>query len=158
MLITACGAGDDVDPSEAAQTPIGRAITDDLLSTSPAALTESEATCVSGRIVAGIGEAELESMGVSGESIARLGEATLSGDQIEAIVEAWSACIDIRAQAARSLSVEIGDDAAACLSDGIDLDLAKELLAASLGGTFDLSDSAVARVAVIAAGCGILIG
>ena len=155
FVASACGGGDDIDPASAAETPVGRAITADLLETTPADLTETEARCVSGNIVAGIGEEELDALGVTAASVARLGEATLTSDQIETIVEAWAACIDIREQMARSFSVDLSDQAAACLSDGIDLDLAKSLLAASLDGTLDLGNRAVAEAAIVAAGCGV---
>ena len=160
----ACGGDDDGDggDSAAADTPIGQALTAELMSEtedSPIG-TEEEARCVSGRIVSGIGEDRLTELGVTPDSVGEIDDIAFSTEEADEIVDAMFSCVDVKAALAEEFETEFGAEGAQCLADGLGDDMLRELMASSFLGdeSEEMSDEFFQEFLDIAAECDLPLG
>jgi hypothetical protein len=170
VAVAACGsedgdeAADDSPASvdEAADTPIGQAIADEMMTGAEGDLvaTEEQARCASGTIVDGIGEDRLAELGITPDSVGGLGAVDFTDDEIDVVVDAVYDCADVREQLAAELAADFGDEAADCLADQLDEDFMKGLLRTNFDDT--ASDEAAAeffqQFLDIAAECDVALG
>jgi hypothetical protein len=137
----ACGGDDDGGgggDSAAADTPIGQALTDELMAEgedSPVS-TEDEARCVAGGIVSEIGEDRLAELGVTVDSLGAsdIEDIDFTDAEAEKIVDAMFDCIDIKAALATEFEADFGADGAQCLADNLDEEMVRDLMASSFLG------------------------
>lgn len=160
----ACGGDDDGGggDSAAADTPIGQALTAELLSEtedSPIG-TEEEARCVAGGIVSGIGEDRLTELGVTPESVGNIEDIGFDADEADEIVDAMFSCVDVKAALAEEFEAEFGAEGAECLADGLGDDRLRELMASSFLGdeSEEMSDEFFQEFLDIAADCDVPLG
>lgn len=118
-LLVGVAAGCSSDDDEAAaDTPLGRALTEQLLE-GAAVNTEQEARCVAGTTVDELGEDRLAELGVTAQDVSGMGEADFTTDEVDTLVDAFFDCVDIRRVLATNLAGDAGNEAAACLSQNL---------------------------------------
>lgn len=136
---TACGDGDDgasgASVEAAADTPIGRALTAEFMADQDSVVgTEAEARCMSGQIVSEIGEDRLVEAGITAENVGDVADYDFDDDEIDAIVGAMFACVDIRASLVESFEADFGSDGATCVADELDEEFVRDLMRSEFTG------------------------
>ena len=137
--VAACG-GDDSDGGDtaAADTPVGRALTEEFMAESDDSpiSTEEEARCVAGGIVSGIGEDRLEELGVTADSAvgSEIDDIDFTADEVSTIVDAMFDCVDVQAALATEFEEDFGAEGAQCVAENLDEDLMRDLMASSMVG------------------------
>ncbi len=165
LAATACGGDDDGgggaggggdDVAEAADTPIGRALTAQFLEDDEETVvqTEEQARCLSGRIVNDIGEDRLTEAGVTAEDVGDVTDYDFRPEEIDTIVDAMFGCIDIRASFIESFEQDFGADGAECVANELDQDFVKELMRSEFtGGSEEPTPEFIQAFLDIAAKC-----
>lgn len=125
LLLAACGS----DGGSGADSAVGQALVDELMSDSDSPLTgEEEARCMAGDIVDNIGEDRLADLGVTADSVAAIEDVDFSDDEQETVIDALFDCVDVRAAMAEEMAVDFGEEGATCLADNLDEDLLREAM------------------------------
>lgn len=138
----ACGGGDDDGGdggnADAADTPVGQALTAELMAESDDSpiSTEEDARCVAGGIVSGIGEDRLEELGITAETAqgSEIEDIDFTEAEVGTVVDAMFDCVDITAALATEFEADFGAEGAQCLADNLDEDLVRDLMSSSLLG------------------------
>lgn len=146
--VAACGGDDDGNATTsgdattsgqaeaAADTPIGQALTAEFLAqsaTSPIS-NETEARCVAGGIVAGVGEQRLAELGLTPDRVGNVQEIAFDADEVDRIVGAMFDCVDVRSALAAQFAAEFDTVVAACLADAFGDDMLRSIMASSFLG------------------------
>jgi hypothetical protein len=124
----ACSSDDD-GSGDAAETPLGQALTEQLLS-GAAVNTEEEARCVAGTTVEAIGEDRLAELGVTPDDVSAMGGADFTDDEIDTLVDAFFDCVDMRQVIATNLAADAGEEAADCLAENLPDDALRDIVRA----------------------------
>lgn len=96
--------------------------------------TREEAECWANGIVDGIGEDRLTELGVTPESVGELEDLALTDDEVSTVVDSLFDCADVKQAFADSFAADFGAEAASCIAEGLDEDLVKQALSASIAG------------------------
>ncbi len=127
LLLSACGS----DGGGGADTAVGQALADELMSDADSPLTgEEEARCMAGDIVDNVGEERLEELGVTADSVAAIEDVEFSADEEQTVLDALFDCVDVRAAMAEEMTSDFGEEAAKCVADNLDEDLLREAMSA----------------------------
>lgn len=142
-LMSACGSGDDGSgsgsSSDGADTPIGKALTEDLMAEGEDELnaTEEEARCAAGGIVDGVGEDRLEELGVTADNVDDIETIDFTDGELDVVVDSLFDCIDVEQMLADEMAGEFGDEAASCVAEELDPDLMKRIFKSEFGDGAD---------------------
>lgn len=156
--VVACGGDDGGGDADAADTPVGRALTAELMAESddsPIA-TEEDARCVAGGIVSGIGEERLEELGVTAETAegSDMADFDFTEEELGTVVDAIFDCVDIQAALAAEFEADFGAEGAQCLAENLDEELIRDLFAMSFaGGDGEMPEEFFQAFLDIAAAC-----
>lgn len=137
--VAASGGGDDGgDNAAAADTPLGRALTAELLDESedsPIA-TEEDARCVAGGIVSEIGEDRLVELGVTADNVGdgSIEDVAFTEDEAATIVDTMFDCVDVKAALVSEFEADFGAEGAECVADNLDDELVRDLMAQAFLG------------------------
>ena len=138
LLGAACGGDDDGSgggASAAADSPIGKALTAELMSEDDSVVQdEEEARCWSGKIVDGIGEDRLGELGVTAQNVGELEDIGFTEGEVGTIVDSMFDCTDVKESFAKSFEEDFGAEGAACVADKLDPDFVRELMVSSFTG------------------------
>ena len=136
LLAAACG-GDDLSGDD---QEIADAIFDQMMADAEPGdpFGETEARCFADGVVSGIGADDLADIGMTAEAI-RAGtepaDVDMTDEQVDVMTDLMVECIDFRSVLVDQFAEEgISDEAAECLTDGIDDDLIKAFARAEVSG------------------------
>lgn len=156
----ACGGDDDggSDNADAADTPVGRALTEELMAESDDSpiSTEEDARCVAGGIVAGVGEDRLAELGITAETAvgSEIEDVDFTEAEIGIVVDSMFDCVDVTAALAAEFEADFGAEGAQCLAENLDQDLVRDLMTSSfLGEDAEMTDEFFQAFIDIAAEC-----
>jgi hypothetical protein len=147
-----CSSGDD----DAADTPIGQALTEKFLENA-GVTDEEEARCVASGIVDSIGEARIEELGFTPDEVDMFEGADFTDDEIDTMVDIWFECVDIRQLIATNLAADQGDEVADCFAENAPEDALRDFFKASNFGV-DLPVESEQALRDVAAECGLPTG
>ena len=150
--ITGCGSDDE----DAADTAVGRALTEQLLA-GAAVNNEQEARCLAGSTVEAIGEDRLANLGVTADDVSGVGGADFTSGEIEMLVDAFFDCVDIRRVLASNLAGDAGDEAAACLSENLPEGALRDIVRSFNFEGQELPTESEQALRDVAASCGVQI-
>ena len=165
--VAACGGdddgGDSGDVAAAADTPVGKALTEELMAESDDSpiSTEEEARCVAGGIVSGVGEERLEELGVTADTAigSDIEDIDFTADEIGTIVDSMFDCVDVQAAMAEEFEEDFGAEGAQCVAENLDQDLMRDLMASSMIGDDDeMPDEFFQAFLDVAAECDLPLG
>ncbi len=109
-----CSSGGD----DAAETPIGQALTEKFLQEG-GVTTEEQARCVAGGIVGGVGEDRIEELGFTPDNVDMIEGADFTDDEIDTMVDAYFDCVDVRQVIVANLAADVGDETADCVAENL---------------------------------------
>ena len=96
--------------------------------------TREEAECWASGIVDGVGEDRLNELGVTPESVGELEDLALTDEEVSTVVDSLFDCADVKQAFADQFAADFGAEAASCIAEGLDEDLVKQALSASIAG------------------------
>ncbi|MEM9563381.1 MAG: hypothetical protein AAGA93_12225 [Actinomycetota bacterium] len=141
LLVSACGDGTDA--SSGADTAIGQALTQELMSDGDSPIgTEEQARCMAGDIVDNIGEDRLTELGVTEDNVGSIDEIDFSEGEVDTIVDSMFDCVDVRAAMAEEFVADFGEEGASCLADNLPEDFLRTAMASGLTGSEDVDGEA----------------
>ena len=150
LSAAACGG-----ETAAADTAVGQALTDELMSEADSPFSsEEDARCMSGGIVEGIGEERLEELGVTADSVSSLEEIDFDEAEAEVVVDSLFDCVDVKAEMVSQFEADFGAEGAECVADNLDDEMVRDLMASSfVGEDPEMSDDMFQAFLDIAAEC-----
>jgi hypothetical protein len=138
---------------DAAETPIGRALTEKFLGEG-GVTSEDEARCVAGGIVDGVGEDRIEELGFTPDDVDMIEDADFTDDEIDTMVDVYFDCVDVRQVIVANLAAGVGDEAANCFAENLPEDALRDFFAAgNFGGEMPAESDQAFRD--VAAECGV---
>jgi hypothetical protein len=148
------GCSSDDDGGDAADTDVGRALTEHLVA-GAAVNDEEEARCVAGVTVEAIGEDRLADLGVTPEDVTGMSTADFTDAEITTMVDAFLDCIDVRRVLARNLAADAGEEAADCLAENLPEDALRDIVRAFNFEGQELPADSEQALREVAAECGV---
>ena len=149
-LLAGCGDSDDGDSSSGdgdaagSDSPLAQAIAADIREDEEMPLSEEDAQCIGAGIVDGVGEDRLAELGITTESLEaegsiELSEFDLTDDEVDAVVDTFQECTDVRALLAEALSADgtMSAEDAECVVGELPDDLVRAALEAGQTGDED---------------------
>ena len=124
----------------------------------PLTADEAEARCVAERIVDQVGVDRLAAEGITAETTGDITEGNFSEEEIDTIVGTMFDCVDVQASFAASMVAEVGEEAAACLGQGMTEDFAKRLFASSFSSEDEDFTALLADFTALYESCGVPLG
>lgn len=154
----ACGGGGGSD-AKTAQEPseIETALADyfgDQTNDTPVS-SQTDADCIAKEMVALFGEDALRELGVSATQVPDLPEMGMTDVQVGWVLTSFNACIDITRAFEDALAEDLGDEAAACLTDTLGETVINEMLRATLANDTEQMDNTDDALAFAASFCGL---
>lgn len=140
LAVAACGSDSGGGGASAgADTPVGKALTEEILSDAAdddgsVAQTEEEARCWSGKIVDGVGEDRLAELGVTADRVGDIEDIDFTDAELDTLVDGMFECIDVKAAFATQFEEDFGEEGAQCLADELDQDLIKDIMKLAVSG------------------------
>ena len=131
----ACG-GDDEGGGGDADSPLAQALAADMLADEDAATTDpEEAECWASGIVGGIGEDRLTELGMTVDNVGDVEDYEFTEAEISTVVDSMFDCVDVQASLTEVFEEDFGPEAAACLAEGLDNDMLKQVMTSELDGS-----------------------
>lgn len=147
-LMGCSSEGDD-----AAETPIGQALTEKFLE-GGMVISEEDARCVAGGIVDGVGEDRIEELGFTPDNVDMIEGADFTDDEIDTMVDVFFDCVDMRQVLVTNLAADVSDEVVACFAENLPEDALRDFFAASNFGV-DMPDESDQALRDVAAECGL---
>lgn len=135
----ACGGDDEGgDGGDAADSPLGQALSAELLSEEDSPIeTQEQADCVAGGIVSGVGEDRLAELGVTADNVGdgEIEDLAFTEEEAGSVVDALFDCVDVREALAAEFATDFGEEGGSCVAENLDEQLLRDLMtSAFLGG------------------------
>lgn len=137
IVATAAACGGDDDGGDAADSPLGQALSAEFLSEEDSPITTQEqADCVAGGIVSGVGEDRLTELGVTPDNVGDgdIEDLAFTADEAAVVVDSLFDCVDVQEALATEFAADFGEDGGRCLAENLDEDLLRDLMASAFLG------------------------
>ncbi|MBK9178992.1 MAG: hypothetical protein IPM45_05365 [Acidimicrobiales bacterium] len=152
IALVGCSSGDD----DAAETPIGQALTEKFLQ-GGGVTNEEEARCVAGGFVDGLGEDRIEELGFTPDDVDMIEGAAFTDEEIDTMVDVYFDCVDVRRVIVANLAPDVGDEVADCVAENLPEDVLRDFVAAGNFGV-DMPVESDQAFRDVSAECGLPVG